>query len=205
MKNHNIEKFNKIYLSPDIDRDIISSQTINIIWKSFLPNSEIIDLGCGTGADSLFLSMNNFSVSAVDNSDVAISKLITQKNKLNLATLKPICDDINNFKIVDGKYDVIICRNVLNFLNKKNALKLINKIKSSCKSGAYIIIDVFTKNDPSFLNKNKFDCYFEEQELLEIFSGFKIINFFEDIILDNGHQGYEFKHKHGVSKIIVQK
>ncbi len=183
----------------------IPSQTISLIWKNFIPKGTILDLGCGRGHDSLFLAQNNFIVTAVDSSGPAINQLRDRKEELSLDNLELICGDIRDFEIVHDKYDAIICRNVLNFLDKKVALELTNDIKANSKIGSYIIIDVFTKNDPSFLSGNKFDCYFEEQELLKIFSDFKVIYYLENIILDNGHPGFEAPHKHGVSKIIVQK
>ena len=181
------------------------SQTINLIWKNFLLGGFILDLGCGQGRDSLFLAKNNFWVTAIDSSEVAINQIKVKKNKFCLDNLELVWDDISNFKIVHDKYDTIICRNVLNFLNKDKALEIINSIKTNSKIGSYIIVDVFTKNDPSFLSNNKFTCYFEEQELLKIFSDFKVVYYLENIILDNGHPGFEMPHKHGVSKIIVQK
>lgn len=200
-----MKKYNKIYSSSNVSEDIKPSQTIRLIWKNFLLGSSILDLGCGQGGDSLFLAKNNFSVTAIDSSDVAINQLEIKKNELCLNNLELICGDISDFEIVRNEYDVIICRNVLNFLDKKMALELINNIKNNSKIGAYIVIDVFTKNDPSFLSGNKFDCYFEEQELLEIFSGFKVVYYLENIILDHGHPSFEMPHKHGVSKIIAQK
>lgn len=200
-----MEKYNKIYSSSNVSEDIKPSQTINLIWKNFLLGGFILDLGCGQGRDSLFLAKNNFSVTAIDSSGVAINQIEIKKDEFCLDNLELICGDISNFEIEKDKYDVIICRNVLNFLDKKISLELINSIKNHSKIGAYIIIDVFTKNDPSFLSNNKFNCYFEEQELLKIFSDFKVVYYLENIILDNGHPGFETPHKHGVSKIIVQK
>ena len=200
-----MEKYNKIYSSSNVSEDVKPSQIISLIWKNFLSGGSVLDLGCGQGRDSLFLAKNNFSVTAIDSSEVAINQVEVKKNELCLNNLELICGDISDFEIVHDKYDVIICRNVLNFLDKKIALELINSIKTNSKIGAYIVIDVFTKNDPSFLSVNKFDCYFEEQELLKIFSDFKVVYYLENIILDNGHPGFEAPHKHGVSKIIVQK
>ena len=200
-----MEKYNKIYSSSSVSEDIKPSQILSLIWKNFLPNSKILDLGCGQGCDSLFLAKNGFSVTAIDSSDVAISQIKIKKNELKLDNLELICGDISDFKIVKDKYDALFCRNVLNFLNKENALKIIHNIKINSKIGSYIVVDVFTKNDPSFLSDNKFNCYFEEQELLKIFSDFKVVYYLENIIFDNGHPGFEAPHKHGVSKIIAQK
>ena len=200
-----ITDYNKIYSVSKTFAGAKPSQILSLVWKNFSPDSKILDLGCGQGVDSLFLSKNGFSVTAMDSSAVAINQIKIKKDEFKLDNLELICGDINDFNIEKNKYQVIICRNVLNFLDKDKALKILNSIQNSILKGSYLIIEVFTKNDPSFLSDNKFDCYFEEQELLNIFSGYKIIYYLENIILDPGHPGFLSPHKHGVARIIAQK
>ncbi len=185
--------------------NIKPSQTLSLIWKNFLANSKILDLGCGQGDDSLFLAKNGFAVVAVDSSNVIIDQLKIKKNKFNLDNLELVCDDINNFYIAKNQYQVIICRNVLNFLDKVKALEIIKNLQDNIQKDAYIILEVFTKNDPSFFSDKQFTSYFEEQELLKIFTDYKLIYYLENIILDPGHPDFSVPHKHGVSRIIVQK
>ncbi|MFA5000431.1 MAG: methyltransferase domain-containing protein [Patescibacteria group bacterium] len=200
-----MEKYNKIYSSSNVSEDIKPSQILSLIWKNFLPNRKILDLGCGQGIDSLFLSKNGFSVTAIDSSDVAINQIKIKKDEFKLDNLELICGDINDFNIEKNKYQVIICRNVLNFLDKNKALRILKSLQDNIQKGSYIIIEVFTKDDPSFLSDNKFTSYFEEQELLNIFSGYKIFYYLENTILDPGHPGFPNPHKHGVVRIIAQK
>jgi len=200
-----MEKYNKIYSSSNVSEDIKPSQILSLIWKNFLPNSKILDLGCGQGIDSLFLSKNGFLITAVDSSDVAINQIKIRKDEFKLDNLELICDDINDFNLEKNKYQVIICRNVLNFLDKDKALRILKSLQDNIQKGSYIIIEVFTKDDPSFLSDNKFTSYFEEQELLNIFFGYKIFYYLENIILDLGHPGFSNPHKHGVARIIAQK
>jgi len=200
-----MEKYNKIYSSSNVGEDIKPSQILSLIWKSFLPNSKILDLGCGQGIDSLFLSKNGFLITAIDSSNVAINQIKIKKDEFKLDNLELICGDINDFNIEKNKYQVIICRNVLNFLDKDKALKILKSLQDNIQKGSYIITEVFTKNDPSFLSDNKFTNYFEEQELLNIFSGYKIFYYLENTILDLGHPGFPNPHKHGVARIIAQK
>jgi len=200
-----MEKYNKIYSSSNVSEDIKPSQILSLIWRNFLPNSKILDLGCGQGTDSLFLSKNGFWVTAIDSSDIAIDQIKIKKDKFKLDNLELICGDINNFNIEKNKYQVIICRNVLNFLDKDKSLKILNNLQNNIQKDSYIIIEVFTKNDPSFLSDNKFVSYFEEQELLNIFSNYKIFYYLENTILDPGHPGFPNPHKHGVARIIAQK
>lgn len=200
-----MQNYNEIYSTSNTLDGIKSSQMLSLVWKNFLSNSKILDLGCGQGIDSLFLSKNGFSVTAVDSSDVAINQIKIKKDEFKLDNLELICGDINDFNIEKNKYQVIICRNVLNFLDKDKSLKILKNLQDNIQNGSYIIIEVFTKNDPSFLSDNKFISYFEEQELLNIFSGYKIFYYLENIILDPGHPGFPSPHKHGVARIIAQK
>ncbi len=200
-----MKKYNKIYSSSNISREIKPSQILSLVWKNFLPGSQILDLGCGQGADSLFLAKNKFLVTAIDSSQVAIDQIETIKNEQKLNNLKLICSNIKKIDMPNNKYGVIICHNVLSFLDKKEALNIINKIKNGLKNKGFIIISGFTKNDPSFHSNNKLKNYFEEQELLKIFNDFKILYYLENIILDPGHIGFLSPHKHGITKIIAQK
>jgi len=197
--------YNKIYSTSKIFDGTKPSQILSLVWRNFLPNSKILDLGCGQGIDSLFLSKNGFFVTAIDSSDVAINQIKIKKDEFKLNNLELICGDIKDFNIEKDKYQVIVCRNVLNFLDKDKALKILNSLKDNIQKGSYIIIEVFTKNDPSFLLDNKFASYFKEQELLSIFSGYKMLYYLENTILDPGHPGFLEPHKHGVSRIIAQK
>jgi len=200
-----MQNYNEIYSTSNTLDGIKPSQILSLIWKNFLPNSKILDLGCGQGIDSLFLSKNGFSVTAIDSSDVAIKQIKIKKDEFKLDNLELICGDINDFNIEKNKYQVIICRNVLNFLDKDKAREILNDLQDNIRKGSYIIIEVFTKDDSSFLSDNKFASYFEEQELLNIFSGYKIFYYLENTILDPGHPGFPNPHKHGVARIIAQK
>lgn len=200
-----MEKYNKIYSSFDASGKINPSQILNLIWKNFLPDNKILDLGCGQGSDSLFLIKQGFSVTAIDSSSVAINQLKAKKDEIKLNNLELICGDIKDYNIEKDKYQVIICRNVLNFFNKEETLEILNDLQNNIQKDGYIIIEAFTKNDPSFTSKNKFNSYFNEQELLNFFVGYKILYYLENIILDPGHPGFPNPHKHGVVRIIAQK
>ena len=89
-----MEKYNKIYSSSNISEDIKPSQILNLIWKSFLPGSKVLDLGCGQGSDALFLAKNNFSVTAIDSSLVAISHIKIKKNEFKFNNIELICGNI---------------------------------------------------------------------------------------------------------------
>jgi len=60
--------------------------------------------------------------------------------------IKIITDDILKLDFdALGYMDIIHCTNVLHFLDKKESVEIINKIKSHTKSGGLNIITVFAK------------------------------------------------------------
>jgi len=178
---------------------------LKLIYKNFIPESKILDLGFGQGSEVLFLAQNNFIVEAIDKSDAMVQQLNNKVVNLNLANVKLDQIDIRDYEIAANKFEVIICKDVLNFISRTEALKIIDDIKSKIKNGGYILIEVFTIEDPSFKKESKFLFYFELQELLKLFSDFKIYYYFENMILDPGHLGFVTAHQHGVARLIARK
>jgi len=88
----------------------------------------------------------------------------------------------------------------------KQALELIDKMKTAIKNKGYVIISGFTIDDPLYKKRNNHThCFFEPQELKKIFSDFNIIEYKEEIIKDKGHPGNPEPHTHGIVKMIAQK
>jgi cyclopropane fatty-acyl-phospholipid synthase-like methyltransferase len=181
------------------------SPLLGLIWNSFKTKSTILDLGCGTETDAVFLANHNFKVTALDRSAIVISRLEEIKNRRGLNNLELINGDLRKTVLVWEHYQVVIAKNILNFLDKPTALKLLRKIKKNLPSEAYVIITVFTKKDPSYGSDYEFASYFEDQELAKLFKDFTIKHYFEGIIDDSGHPGFLSPHQHGVARLIAQK
>lgn len=172
------------------------------IYKKLPKKAEFLDLGCGQGKDAFFMSSKKFNVTAIDSSKVAIEQIKEKHKKKKYKNLKAICQNIKKFTIKPKKFFVINSANSLQFLNKKDSLSVIRKIKKNIIPGGFVIIISFTdKNPPS---KRRKSC-FEKNEMKKIFSDFKIIYYFEGSMVDRGHIGQPEPHKHGIVKIIAKK
>ena len=178
---------------------------ISLIYKKFKPASKTLDLGCGQGKDFLFLAQNGFIVHGVDKSSEAVQSVNHKIQEFSLDKASVELGDIRNYEIKKDYFDVIICHNVLNFVTKEEALKIINNIKEAIKPTGYVLMQVFTVDDPSFRKEKQLACYFEPQELGNIFSDFEIEEHFAGIIHDEAHQGFEAPHQHGIAKIVAKK
>ena len=184
------------------------NKLLQLIWPRVKPSGGFLDLGCGQGRDSLFAAKYGFKVTAVDQSKININKIkqyLKQNNHLKDA-IELFCEDIKDFNIEKDRYQIINAFNSLQFLEKNEALAIIQKMKEALKKDSFVIIAGFTKDDPLYqIPANQHRCFFEPGELKRLFSDFEIILYEEKLIDDHGHVGYEEPHQHGVVRLVAQK
>ena len=191
---------------------------IDKILKSYLcllPGKNILDLGIGTGKNSVYLSSHGYNVVGVDYSNKA-TKFLND----NYPNIKTYNIDIRHFEIEPNKFDLIMSLNVLHFLHKDDVHVIIDDIKYNlCKNGI-VYISVFSLDDPKlkFIKNDFFEIldnhichklyddtyvsFFSKNEILELFKDFKTLYISDEYFLDNTHGSPHF---HGIIKYIGQK
>lgn len=174
------------------------------IRKSLKKNGVFLDLGCGQGKDSFYMSGQGFKVTAVDNSRIAIGQINDLIKNKKLINFVATCDNIKKFIIQPKKFDIIASLNALQFLAKKDSLNIIEKIKKAIVPQGFIILASFTTENPP--SKRRRSC-FELGEMKKLFSKsqFKILHHFEGMLKDSGHIGMPKPHKHGIVEIVTRK
>jgi tellurite methyltransferase len=184
------------------------NKLLSMILPQLKSGSEFLDLGCGRGADSIFMAEKGFQVTAVDHSAEVINNLqkILEKNELLKNRIKLFCQDIGVFEIEKNKYQIINVSNSLQFLDKDDGFKVIERIKENLPVGGLVVLKGFTTGD-AFYQKpnNKNNCCFEPEELKKIFSDLEIIFYEEKTIDEPGHPGYEEPHQHQVVRMVAKK
>ena len=104
-------------------------------------NISILDAGCGTGSYSIELAKKEYQITGVDISQGQITQAIKKAKENN--------SDINFFvKSIfdlpeDTRYDVILCRGVLNdFIENSTRQKVFEKFSNLIKNNGLLIFDV---------------------------------------------------------------
>jgi ubiquinone/menaquinone biosynthesis C-methylase UbiE len=99
-----------VNLTRDLDRIITKKTLINLNCKS------IVEIGCGTGKNTLFLSQIGSQVQAIDFSEAMINKA---KEKLNSDNITFLVSDITEKWICgDRSVDLITCNLVLEHIKE---------------------------------------------------------------------------------------
>lgn len=138
-----------------------------------------IDLGCGSGVDSIFLAQQGYSVYAIDQNTSVIENLVnillnkgilSKEQANNIHIIKSDFDKIVNGEIILPKADVVYANFSLPFYNPQNAQgfnNLMSNIKNSVNEGGVIATTMLGRND-SWQQCSLVD----EQKITEIYSGF---------------------------------
>lgn len=165
-------------------------------------NQTIIDLGCGAGADTLYLKERGYSVLSVDNSDEALAIV---KNKIPNSKIKNLnIAEILPFK--DESIHLIIADLSLHYFNDETTKKIIKELKRVLKSKALLIFRVNSINDINYgagegeeiekhfyLGETGYKRFFDEEDIRSYFSEWDIEYLKEDILKKYGNDKRAFE------------
>ena len=168
---------------------------IQQVWQQLPAGCRVLDLGCGSGRDTLFLAQHGFHVTAVDRSPEVIQQLEFKANQLALTNIQTICHNIDTLSFPAPSYGLINIANVLHFLAKDAALALLQRAKDSLPPGGRVIIQAFTTKDVLFQTR-RHKAYLDGDELRTLFADFDITLCEEHTVVDRPHPGFDYPHDH---------
>ena len=168
--------------------------------KLFPRNAKVLCLGEGEGRNAIFLAKKGFEVTALDASDIGISKL-EQRAKDEGLNIKTKCLDLNEWE-VEEQYDMVIASYLHMPTNER--VKLFDKIDDALVNGGYFIGEFFSTKQLSYNSggPKDIDLLYTVEDFEKAFA-LNTNEIKEQItILDEGkgHQG-----EASVVRVIVQK
>lgn len=195
------EFWNKKFLRDGYLYGLKPNEFIKSNYKNFNKNEKILCLGEGEGRNAIFLAKNGYEVEALDASNIGLEKLerLAKENSVHVETT---CLDINEW-LPNKKYGAIVFSFMhLSLSELKNLFK---KIEKSLSKDAYLVLEVFSKNQ---MQKNSggpkdLSLLYSVQDFEECISDLKIEKLEESLVyLDEGkgHQG-----EASVIRLVAQK
>jgi len=149
---------------------------------------KILDLGCGTGRNTLFFAQEGFLVYALDASKTGI--LITKKKaeKLGLLNINYKVADIKHTSYPDNYFDAIICILVLSHGLLKDNQEAVDEIYRILKPRGMLVTEFMSIKDASYGRGNEIEAntflggmkddphmshhYFSKTEIKQVLSKF---------------------------------
>ncbi len=90
-------------------------ELVSLVDSGRIKPCRTIDLGCGTGANAIYLAQKGFEVTGVDFAEAAIDKAKTRALEADVQ-VEFIVDDLTNLRHVLGRFDFLLDYGVLDDL-----------------------------------------------------------------------------------------
>ena len=165
--------------------------------------SKFLDLGCGNGADTLYLLERGYKVISCDYSEEAINNI---NNNIKGGEGK-ILDMNEKFFFNDNTFFIIIADISLHYFNEEKTIHIMNEIKRILKKNGLLIARVSSINDKSYgagsgyeIEKRYYDHgiyaqrYFNEDDIYKFFGIIGNLSFIEKPMTRN--EGYYSRPKY---------
>ena len=146
----------------------------------------VLDLGCGTGRHSIFLSNSGFEVTATDISEHGVT--ITQERALEKGlNIKVLCHDMRRIPFDDNTFDAVLCVWTSGHGLLEDMVAHKNEMVRVTKPNGFIFVDYVSKQDEYYgkgveIEKDTFinnvpdeedipHHYTDENEIIELYNG----------------------------------
>jgi len=142
--------------------------------------------GCAYGRNSIYLAKEGFIVTAFDISPMALKTARQTAADLDVG-VKYFEGNALDQEAYKGTYDGIYASNLLHLFLKNEREKIIQNLKKVLRKGGVVVLNGFSTEDASYgkgrlveertfyENDGHFAHYFAEEELVELFNDFKLI------------------------------
>jgi len=115
------DRYRKRYKSGDTPWDVGQPDfnLIEVVTQKPIPSCKVLDIGCGTGDNSIWLARNHFQVIGTDTSDIALEKAKDKASRANVECNFMLVDFLRN-KIEGSPFGFIFDRGCFHSFSSEN-------------------------------------------------------------------------------------
>ena len=146
----------------------------------YLQGGRALDVGCGQGRNTLYLSQHGFEVDAWDVNENSLQKLrqIIQSEQIDNIQVQQ--RDLNADQSITGRYDFICCTVVMMFLEAQTVKPLIAQMQQATNVNGFNLI-VCAMDTDDLPAQPDFPFAFKQGELSALYEGWNIVKYNENV------------------------
>ncbi len=111
--------------TPPWETGLPAAELVRVVDEGLIKPGPILELGCGTGADAVFLTQRGFEVTAVDSSPTAIERARTRAERSG-ALVRIVLDDVFHFAEHSGSFDLVYDAGFYHFIRRAELSRLLD-------------------------------------------------------------------------------
>jgi tellurite methyltransferase len=146
---------------------------LKLLKQEDIQTGHAVDLGAGSGKDTLYLLRNHWQVLALDYSPKAISIILERAKQAKLSSPATQISDFNTMQLPDN-IDLINANLSLPFTNPEDFDAVWENVESHIRVGGQFSGNFFGTKDQFSNIDNQQMTFITKQKLLEMFKDFKI-------------------------------
>lgn len=188
--NNNINLWENDYKQGKLGKDTEPDAPL-VKYSSLVPKGKVLDFGVGTGRNAMLFARMGYEVHEIDFSNTAIEEWEKKAKQESLHISAQVCN-IHDYDISSEAYSLIIASMVLHEFTKSETLTIISRLKRGFQEDGLFYISVYSTENPGFerrkansaqaeentfyiKDRDHYIHYFQKDELLAHFSGWKLI------------------------------
>ena len=182
------------------------SYASDLLWscREFLPPAaRVLDLGCGTGRNAVFLTRLGYHVSAVDISQVAVRALESSAQSRGVA-VSTECADIRDIDLPAGHFDMILIYGLLNSIDPFDWSAILHKVQLATKLGGINVVTYFNRySSVDSVDGREVIALAEPDFALGEYGGWAVIQ--HDSRCESHRHGARPEHQHVTERLAIRK
>jgi len=112
------------------------AELLRILSEGHFRSGTVLELGCGTGADAVYLARRRFEVTAVDCSPIALERARLRAEQQD-AVLRFVLSDVFEFARSAGQFDVVYDAGFYHFIRLVNLEDYLDMLWRVTRPGSY--------------------------------------------------------------------
>lgn len=172
--------------------------------------SDVLDLGCGQGRNSIYLAREGFPVTAADYSLKELLMLKEYARTHNIP-VNIVQSDVSQLPFKENRFDIVLCLHVLSYVTEQARPKAAEEVKRVLRPEGLFVSVERSQRDPLYKKGEKIECetyfyeglihhFFSSEELQSLFSPMDIKVMKDSRVIDTSHDA---PHIHGVWTIVA--